>query len=950
MPLLTTSVPNLVQGVSQQPDNLRFPGQAESQVNAISSVVEGLTKRPSTEHVKDLFSTPLQNDALIHFVDRDDTNKHVMCFNNDSGTTSVSIFNLSLGTSIPVTSISSSAQAYLNGATDPINDLRALTVADYTFVSNKKTTVSLGTELSEPLAKEALLFVKQGAQGKDYSAKINGVVSTINNSSSSDSGTIAQDLATAINASFPVTGTYLQSITVANGGSGYTLANCVVDDLPNYNDYKVEIEFKQTGGGSGAKGTAIISNGVITGVNLTSVGTGYVAGVAIQPVITEWGYKFQQVVGSSSFNFVAGWLNISDIYTLKRLFGVINTGGPVDYRASVGEAGAVNATFSVSSSDITTGGTITATREGSLVKITNAVTSDFTVTTTDGLSNTGLQSIYKEVDFITDLPKACFNGFRVKVRGDAELDQDDYFVVFETKDNEDFGEGSWIETVGWAEDRSASGQGGSEKLGFNDASLPIRILPNPLNSAGEITGYTIRTSPWNNRGAGNLKTNPAPSFVGNKINDIFFFKNRLGLLTDTSVVFSEADSYFNFWRTTTQSLLDSAPIDVGVAHTKVSTLKHAIPFQEKLLLFGPQSQFVLRGNQILTPKTVNISPVTEYNANTKIRPLALSNFVYFSFPRGTSEGVYEFYVDNDTDVFDASEVTAQVPTYIKGSLRGLVGTSTEDLVIASSDNNLKQLYIYRYYWNNKEKIQSAWQRFDFANDVLGVGFMDSTLYLITNDGTKTNLERMFVAPAHVDGTKNYSILLDRRVSSSVLGKSYSTSTKLTTVTGMPYDPVNAVVYTLEGVRLPITRVSSSSFTVNVDISSADFFVGLEYDMEYEFSLQTLKQPTEKGGRSTSNFTGQMLKNGSVEYSDTGHFTVEVTPKYRDTYSYAFNPSVLGADSVVGSLVLDDGSFRFPIHSKHDESTIKIKSSSALPAHLLSAEFESFIHARSRRYS
>ena len=948
MPLLTTSVPNLVQGVSQQPDNLRFPGQAESQVNAISSVVEGLTKRPSTEHVKDLFSTPIQNDALIHFVDRDDTNKHVMCFNNDSGTTSVSIFNLSLGTSIPVTSISNSAQAYLNGATDPINDLRALTVADYTFVSNKKTTVSLGSLLSEPLAKEALIFVKQGAQSKNYNAKINGVVSTIS-SVSSDSGDIAQALSDAINLKFPSSGSYLQTITVANGGSGYTLANAVGDEVPNYNDYKVEIEFKQAGGGSGAKGTAIITNGVITGVTLTSVGTGYISGTAIQPVITEWGYKFQHVVGGAASNANNQWVPL-EIFDWIATY-VTGSGGTVAHRVSTGGLpSGTNATFSVSSSDITTGGTITATREGSLIKITNAVTSDFTVTTTDGLSNTGLQSIYKEVDFITDLPKACFNDFRVKVRGDAELDQDDYFVIFETKDNEDFGEGAWIETHGWVEDRSAGGQGGGEKVGFNDASLPIRILPNPLNAAGEITGYTIKTSPWDERLAGNSKTNPAPSFVGAKINDIFFFKNRLGLLTDTSVVFSEADSYFNFWRTTTQSLLDSAPIDVGVAHTKVSTLKHAIPFQEKLLLFGPQSQFVLRGNQILTPKTVNISPVTEYNANTKIRPLALSNFVYFSFPRGTSEGVYEFYVDNDTDVFDASEVTAQVPTYIKGSLRSLVGTSTEDLVIASSNNNLKQLYIYRYYWNNKEKIQSAWQRFDFANDVLGVGFMDSTLYLITNDGTKTNLERMFVAPAHVDGTKNYSILLDRRVSSSALGKSYSASTKLTTVTGMPYDPVNAVVYTLEGVRLPITRVSSSSFTVNVDISSADFFVGLEYDMEYEFSLQTLKQPTEKGGRSTSNFTGQMLKNGSVEYSDTGHFTVEVTPKYRDTYSYAFNPSILGADSVVGSLVLDDGSFRFPIHSKHDEATIKIKSSSALPAHLLSAEFESFIHARSRRYS
>ena len=156
---------------------------------------------------------------------------------------------------------------------------------------------------------------------------------------------------------------------------------------------------------------------------------------------------------------------------------------------------------------------------------------------------------------------------------------------------------------------------------------------------------------------------------------------------------------------------------------------------------------------------------------------------------------------------------------------------------------------------------------------------------------------------------------------------------------MPYDPVNSVVYTDDGARYALTRTSATAFTVNGDLSSATFFVGLEYDMEYEFSTQTLKQPTERGGRATSNFTQQILRNGSVEYSDTGHFTIEVTPQYRDTYSYAFTPSVLGA-----------GAFRFPIHCKHDDATIKITSSAALPMKVLSAEFENFIHARSRRYS
>ena len=97
MPLITTSVPNLVQGVSQQPDNLRYPGQAEEQINALSSVVDGLNKRPHTEYVANL-NTSLQDDALVHFVDRDPLNKHAMIFNNDNGTTSVSYTHLMLPT------------------------------------------------------------------------------------------------------------------------------------------------------------------------------------------------------------------------------------------------------------------------------------------------------------------------------------------------------------------------------------------------------------------------------------------------------------------------------------------------------------------------------------------------------------------------------------------------------------------------------------------------------------------------------------------------------------------------------------------------------------------------------------------------------------------------------------------------------------------------------------
>ena len=133
------------------------------------------------------------------------------------------------------------------------------------------------------------------------------------------------------------------------------------------------------------------------------------------------------------------------------------------------------------------------------------------------------------------------------------------------------------------------------------------------------------------------------------------------------------------------------------------------------------------------------------------------------------------------------------------------------------------------------------------------------------------------------------------------------------------------------------------------LSEYDFFIGYEYDMLYRFSKQNLKQPTERGGRSASDYTFQTIRNGSVEYADTGHFTVEVTPKFRDTYTYTYNPALLASVSTLSKFTPETGFFKFAVQAQPNDATIEIKSSSALPVKLLAAEFESTIISRSRRY-
>ena len=56
MPLITSAIPNLINGVSQQPPALRLASQAEEVVNCMPSPVEGLKKRPPLEYIKKVFN------------------------------------------------------------------------------------------------------------------------------------------------------------------------------------------------------------------------------------------------------------------------------------------------------------------------------------------------------------------------------------------------------------------------------------------------------------------------------------------------------------------------------------------------------------------------------------------------------------------------------------------------------------------------------------------------------------------------------------------------------------------------------------------------------------------------------------------------------------------------------------------------------------------------------
>ena len=77
MPLINHAIPNLINGVSQQSESLRLASQAESQLNGVASVVEGLKKRPPTEFIKRISTSTLSN-PFIHSINRDTNERYIV--------------------------------------------------------------------------------------------------------------------------------------------------------------------------------------------------------------------------------------------------------------------------------------------------------------------------------------------------------------------------------------------------------------------------------------------------------------------------------------------------------------------------------------------------------------------------------------------------------------------------------------------------------------------------------------------------------------------------------------------------------------------------------------------------------------------------------------------------------------------------------------------------------
>lgn len=167
MALNPQEIPNLINGVSQQPQTLRLASQADLMENGYPSVVEGLRKRFPTEYLATLKLGTLP-DAALHSYERDRTEAyHVIVTNGD-----LEVYDID---GVQKTVNFPDGKSYLNFTGDSAHGAFAMTtVADFTFVVNKEQVCAMDSAVSGPMSVAALISVKAGNYSSDYKILIDG--------------------------------------------------------------------------------------------------------------------------------------------------------------------------------------------------------------------------------------------------------------------------------------------------------------------------------------------------------------------------------------------------------------------------------------------------------------------------------------------------------------------------------------------------------------------------------------------------------------------------------------------------------------------------------------------------------------------------------------------------------------------------------------------------------
>ena len=629
-----------------------------------------------------------------------------------------------------------------------------------------------------------------------------------------------------------------------------------------------------------------------------------------------------------------------------------------------------------------------------LIGLANASRSFKKFVVSDARGNTLMSGFASQVTSIIELPQTSWEGYQIIVAPDGSADQSSYYLTFNAENTSvagTYGRGTWEEKGGWGAKGKLDDNTMPHAFVYykNDDGL-TRFTVQPFSGTDYTdSNTTVKIPGWTLRLAGDADELPGPSFEGETINDIVFFKNRLGFISGENIILSEAGAYYNFWQQSALQVTDNDPIDLTAVSNDVAVLNYALQQQDELGLFSNENQFRLYSgdNVTFSPETASVGRISSITMESNVKPQQVGPQVIFPVKEGDFTGLHTFITTDRTvgiNLGQTAVITETVPKYIPKNIDSLAVSRTDQYLIALSKDDPDALYVYQFFWEasggSLTNRQNAWSKWTFPNKSLyWTDFVEGTLYTVAkyteNSQTRYYLEAINASRPPQESKDLF--LLDRQLANTVetdvrvsVGNvvtfAYSNLTNKTTVT-LPYYTVNESQFVIikknkndaneiekRWVVAATVPAGVNSFVCDSlgDFSSSSWIFGEKFTFKFEPPKLMPYSKTATDNTFIGARTGRLqLRYVDVYYNDARYFTVDVTPKFRTTSTYEFDRrDPLNANIVVGTVSdFDEAKFRSYVQSKNDQVTIEVVNDSMDQAKFIALEWTGLYYDVARKY-
>lgn len=573
---------------------------------------------------------------------------------------------------------------------------------------------------------------------------------------------------------------------------------------------------------------------------------------------------------------------------------------------------------------------------GTTIEVTSNAA--FTIEVKGGPSEDAL-SVYRDVvDNVSKLASKTVHGRIVKVANSVQV-EDDYYLKFIADDGVS-GSGYWEETV--KPDISD---------GLNADTMPHQLVRNNDGT------FTFGPATWEDRLIGDDISNEQPSFVGNTINQLFFYNNRLGFLTDENVSMSQSGDYFNFYHNTALTVVASDPVDISASSVKPAVLHAVVPVAQGLLLFSRNQQFLMTGEGgILTPGNAVMKVISNYEMDIDNHPVDLGTTVAFLSKTASYTRVFEMQTRGQDEVPVVVDISRIVPEWIPSTVDRVV-SSPQNSLLMLADSSTNDMRLFRFYFDGEQRSVQSWFQWEMSGRVMHAAIDQDICYITTKQENSYVLSKLSLIQSPTTSTflTSDGSRVDPRLDlwfepSTVTYNStddytrinlkykHDTDLNLVVVTANPDDVTPS--YSNSGLILTGDVLNDAGqWYVRIDgydLTSEDMIVGYTYNYEVVLPRFYYRPNQDSVTDYTAYLTIARAK-FQVGLGGEVNFVLSAGGRADWTYTAAVNEAdyYLANDIPFNATSL----FTVPIHQRSTNFSLKLESDSPFPVSLVSMMWE-----------